>query len=312
MLGGLAAVAGTAAVGGAVRATGVLEEPARVTLLSVPRYDDRLPLRLKAAMERYPATLERIAGARVLVKPNLVEWSAEGRPVNTDPRMVMATVEALRLLGARHVTVGDGPGHYRDTQLVLEGSGMAAALRDVSAPWVDLNVDDVVDLPLHRPLSGLPTLPVASTVLAADLVVSVAKLKTHHWAGVTLSMKNLFGVVPGAALGWPKNPLHWAGIAECVVDLWQAVRPGFAIVDGIRAMEGDGPLMGTAVDLGVVALGDHLPAVDATCARLMGYRTWELPFLLRARTRGATITARRIEVLGDAVSGHAFARPPGW
>ena len=80
----------------------------------------------------------------------------------------------------------------------------------------------------------------------ADIVVSMPKLKTHHWVGATLSMKNLFGVMPGVYYGWPKNVLHYAGISESILDITATVRPHLAIVDGIVGMEGDGPIMGTA------------------------------------------------------------------
>ena len=71
------------------------------------------------------------------------------------------------------------------------------------------------------------------------------KMKTHHWTGATLSMKNLFGVVPGGVYGWPKNVLHWAGIHECIADLHALFPRQFAIVDGIVGMEGNGPIQGT-------------------------------------------------------------------
>ena len=108
----------------------------------------------------------------------------------------------------------------------------------------------------------------------ADLIVSLPKLKTHHWAGVTLSLKNLFGVMPGIVYGWPKNVLHYAGIGQSILDIAAAVRPHLAIVDGIVGMEGDGPIMGTPRRLGVLVMGTNLPAVDATCARLMRIDPW--------------------------------------
>ena len=73
------------------------------------------------------------------------------------------------------------------------------------------------------------------------------KMKTHHWAGVTLSLKNCFGCLPGRVYGWPKNALHWVGIDKAILDVAGAVRPGYAIVDGIVAMEGNGPIDGTPV-----------------------------------------------------------------
>jgi len=94
------------------------------------------------------------------------------------------------------------------------------------------------------------------TVLASDFIVSMPKVKTHHWTGVTLRMKNMFGVVPGSRYGWPKNVLHWAGIHESILDICATVRPHFVIADGIIAMEGDGPLNGTPKALHTILLAD--------------------------------------------------------
>ena len=69
-------------------------------------------------------------------------------------------------------------------------------------------------------------------------------MKTHHWVGMTCSMKNLYGVLPGIKYGWPKNPLHVHGIPNSILDLTATIRPHFAIVDAVTAMEGDGPIMG--------------------------------------------------------------------
>ena len=109
-----------------------------------------------------------------------------------------------------------------------------------------------------------------NTVLGADLIVSLAKMKTHHWAGATLSMKNLFGLVPGAIYGWPKNKLHYIGIPRSVVELSRHFRNTYAIVDGVVGMEGNGPIQGTPKPAGVLVMGHDLVAVDSTCCRIMG------------------------------------------
>ena len=71
-------------------------------------------------------------------------------------------------------------------------------------------------------------------MLAADFIVSMPKAKTHHWSGVTLSMKNMFGVVPSVKYGWPKNLLHWRGIQQSIVDRVATVPIHFVIADAIR------------------------------------------------------------------------------
>jgi uncharacterized protein (DUF362 family) len=210
-----------------------------------------------------------VAGASVLLKPNLVEYDAS-TAINTDPRLVAATVLAMRRLGARSVTVGEGPGHRRDLEYVVTASGLLDALVAVEAPFVDLNAAPVVRRRLHSSFTRLGDLWLPAPVADADVVVSMPKMKTHHWAGATLSLKNCFGCVPGRIYGWPKNVLHWAGLNEAIVDVAAAVHPGVQIVDGIVGMEGNGPIQGSPVDAGVLVFGTDPVATDVTAARLMG------------------------------------------
>jgi uncharacterized protein (DUF362 family) len=115
-------------------------------------------------------------------------------------------------------------------------------LRDARAGYVDLNVDAVSPVRTVSSYTTLGHLYLPQTVTDADLLISMPKLKTHHWAGVTLSLKNLFGIMPGAVYGWPKNVLHYRGIQQSILDINAALPvPRFNIVDGIIGMEGDGP-----------------------------------------------------------------------
>ena len=206
----------------------------------------------------------------VLLKPNLVDF-LPGVPINTHPLLVTAAAECFRRLGAASVVVGEGPGHQRDTELVLSESGFRNLLDERRIPFVDLNRDQLVKTKLRANYTGLGHIWLPRTVLNADFVVSMPKVKTHHWSGVTLGMKNLFGVVPGAKYGWPKNILHWRGIEPSIVDICATVPIHFVIADAIAAMEGNGPLAGSSRALGKVILADDPVAADATCARLMGF-----------------------------------------
>ncbi|MEY3210987.1 MAG: hypothetical protein RIT28_1468 [Pseudomonadota bacterium] len=307
LLGGAAGLA--AASTGALAWREVSQPQARVTVRRVLDYGPGLSRTVQEVLSTYPELARRAKGARVVLKPNLVEFHPD-RPVNTHPVLVGAVAEAFFRLGAKQVIVAEGPGHRRDTELLVEGSGLDVVLRDIGVPFVDLNVDPPRDVTLRHDHTGLGRLRLAGTAVGADLLVSVAKMKTHHWAGATLSMKNLFGVVPGAVYGWPKNPLHWAGIDNAVFDLWSTLTPAFAIVDGVVAMEGDGPLKGEAVPMGCIVLGDQCPAVDATCARLMGLNPERIRYLNAAMWAGGTVSARRIELLGETVEARAFKLLP--
>jgi uncharacterized protein (DUF362 family) len=219
-----------------------------------------------------------VRGKRILLKPNLVEFE-RGRVINTNAVLVAGAAEALRKAGAASVVVAEGPGHRRDIDYLVTGTGLLDHLRDVRVPFVDLNHDDVRTTRLASGFMGLADLALPVTLLDADLVVTMPKLKTHHWAGMTCGLKNLFGTVPGAVYGWPKNLLHFRGIEHSIVDLAATIRPGLAIVDAIVAMQGDGPIMGTPRHVGCVVIGTDPVAVDATCARIMGLNPQGLAYL---------------------------------
>jgi uncharacterized protein (DUF362 family) len=241
-----------------------------------------------------------VRGRSVLLKPNMVEYEA-GQAINTNPLVVAAAATALRSAGAREVLVGEGPGHRRDIEYLLTSIGLADHLRELRVPFVDLNHDDVRAVAMRSWFTGLRTMALPVSVLRADLVVSMPKLKTHHWAGMTCSMKNFFGVVPGAVYGWPKNILHVKGIHASILDLVATVRPGLTIVDGVVGMEGDGPIMGRARPVGLIAMGTDLPAVDATCARVIGIDPHKLTYLNAAGNFLGNVRTDRIEQRGERI-----------
>ena len=210
--------------------------------------------------------------------------------------------EAFLRLGAAQVIVAEGQGHYHDSLLVLDESGLGEVLLEDRIPYVDLNYDALYSVSNRGGRSRLETLTFPRTLREVDWIVSVPKLKTHHWTGVTLSMKNFFGVMPGIVYGWPKNVLHWAGIDDSILDICSALRPHLAIVDGVVGMEGDGPIMGTPKRAGVVVMGRSLPAVDATCCRVMGIDPHRVPHLAAASEWLGPVREDRIVQRGEPVA----------
>jgi uncharacterized protein (DUF362 family) len=242
-----------------------------------------------------------VRGKTVLLKPNLVEH-LPGRDINTDPRVVAAAADCFLRLGAGKVVIAEGPGHHRDTELLLQESGLKDQLRTLKIDFIDLNREDLVKSPLQAGYTGLGHLWLPRVVLASDFIVSMPKIKTHHWAGVTLSMKNMFGIVPGVRYGWPKNLLHWRGIHESVLDICATVRPSFVVADGVFAMEGNGPLHGTRRPLGALVLADDPVAGDATCARLMGLVPERVRHLREAGDFLGNLELGRIHQLAEPIT----------
>ena len=241
-----------------------------------------------------------VRGKRVVLKPNLVEFD-EGRVINTHPKLVHAALEAFRAAGAADVRIAEGPGHRRVTLDLANGAGYFSTVPRFESLFTDLNLDEVTRVELRRPNSKLTSLYLANTVLGCDLLVSMPKMKTHHWAGATLSMKNLFGTVPGGVYGWPKNVLHWAGINECIADLHAVFPRAFSIVDGIVGMEGNGPIQGTPRAAGVVVAGADPVAVDATCCRIMQIDPLKIGYLRLAASEGE-LGERLIPQRGETIA----------
>jgi uncharacterized protein (DUF362 family) len=238
-----------------------------------------------------------VRGKKVLLKPNLVEFDS-ATVVNTDASIIAAAVEVFHRLGASEVKIGEGPGHRRDTLDLADDAGYLSTIPKFESIFTDLNRDDVAAI---HGFAGEPDFYFAKTVLAADLIVSLAKMKTHHWAGATLSMKNFFGLVPGSIYGWPKNKLHYIGISESVVALNRTFRNTFAIVDGVVGMEGNGPIQGTPKHSGVLVMGSDLVAVDATCCRIMGIDPEKVDYLRMAADLGH-VHPERIEQRGETIA----------
>ena len=273
----------------------------RVFIASADNYTADIVGILQYGFKALGITEDQFKGKRVLIKPNLVEPHKGLGHINTHPMVIRATVELFLRMGAGNVMVAEGAGHRRDTHLILEDSGLAQVLVEDRIPFMDLNNATVQRILNSGTYTGLKELILPSAVINADILVSLAKLKTHHWAGATLSMKNMFGIMPGMIYGWPKNVLHYAGIHRSILDINSTVRPHLSIVDGIIGMEGDGPIMGTPIQSNVLVMGTNSVAVDATCCRIMGIDPYKIPYLEHAESLIGPLSEYRIEQIGERI-----------
>ena len=269
--------------------------PARVAVRRATNYDVDLSSILGETLREFNLPIQ---GKSILFKVNFVSHDPLGA-INTHPAVVVAAREAFLSLGAASVTIADGPALERDIEAIAESMRLREFLGPLLPSFVDLNTDDVRPVQLQTRASTLKRLYLPAKVLGADMVVSMPKMKTHHWSGVTLSLKNMFGIVPGCCYGWPKNILHWAGISNSILDINSAVRPNFAIVDGIVGMQGNGPTQGSPKPCGLLVLGDDPVAVDATCARIMGIVPERIDYLRRAGILLGHLNEKKILQIGE-------------
>jgi uncharacterized protein (DUF362 family) len=298
----------------AIKAAGQLRQVGPQSAVHIARetsYDADLAGLLQKQFAHFRPRVQ-LAGKRIVLKPNLVEYH-RGKVINTNPKVVAAVIELCRREGAAEVIVAEGPGHWRNVEYLVSASGLGDVLKEYKVPFVDLNHDEPVKVPNLGRLTGLEHLFLAKTIVSAEVLISLPKLKTHHWAGATLSLKNLFGTLPGICYGWPKNELHWRGIDNSIVDIALTRTPDLAVVDGIVGMEGDGPLNGTPKELGAVVMGTDLLAVDATCCRLMKLDPEKIAYLgLGAQKKLGLLREGEIQQLGESIASLAqpFATVP--
>lgn len=277
--------------------------PSVVAVVRAPEYGPEIYDVVRRLVSEYAPD---VRGRNVVLKPNLVEFEADN-VINTHPLVVHAALEAFRAAGAASVRIAEGPGHRRNTLDLAEAAGYFKIVPRFEDLFVDLNLDEVSRVRLPRAFSNARELYLPHTALAADLLVSIPKMKTHHWVGATLSMKNFFGLVPGGVYGWPKNVLHWAGIEPSIADLHAVFGKHFALVDGIVGMEGNGPIQGVPKRVGVLVAGRDMVAVDATCCRIMRIDPTRMGYLRLAAEGDSQIMEHNITQAGEKIETVATA-----
>lgn len=212
-------------------------------------------------------------GARVLIKPNFLAPAKTERAMTTHPLVLRAVIEYVLEKGG-HPLVADSPGMGTFDRLLREG-GYVEALEGLD---VELRpFKDAVQVDIGQPFGRIE---LARDAVAADVVVNLPKLKTHAQMLLTLGVKNLFGCVVG--LKKPEWHLR-SGVdrrmfARLLVQICQAVSPAATLLDGILAMEGQGPgRSGTPRKTGILLGGASVLAVDAAACRLLGLPPDNLP-----------------------------------
>lgn len=242
---------------------------------------------------------EFVRGKKVLIKPNLLAPSKPEQSVTTHPEVVRAVIKLAYESGAEKVMVGDSPG-IGTQEIIYNMTGIKKVVDEEGA--FIANFKDKIEVENHEG-KLVKKFELAKVVEEADVVISVAKLKTHGMTYFTGSMKNLFGTVPGML----KPQFHYRfpdkrDFAEMIVDLNVAIKPQFGIIDGVMGMEGNGPRSGNKRFIGVIMASKDLTALDATACRVVGINPEKILMLKIAGDRKTgEIEEQNIEISGEKV-----------
>lgn len=253
------------------------------------------------------------AGEKILLKPNILFGSNPDQCIITHPAVFMATGRLFQKTGAT-IAFGDSPGLGK-----CEGNMRRAGYKDMAdeAGFILADFDTGREV-LHKEASLVKRLTIASGVLESDGLISISKLKTHGLTRFTGAIKNQFGCIPGLI----KSQFHVKltdpyDFSAMLVDINTFIRPRLYIMDGIMAMEGNGPRSGKPRKMNVLLFSTDPVALDAVACRIINLKPEFVPTALAGEKAGlGTYDKEDIEVVGEVLESfivndfNVVRRPP--
>lgn len=210
----------------------------------------------------------------ILLKPNILSDASSEKAITTHPEVVRALIRILFNKGAKEVYVGDSPGIHGPS-FFPRTSGIGKVCLEEGAKWCEFAREPVMT---NIPGVFKLKLPLPKIMDEVDMIISVAKMKTHQLMYSTGSVKNIFGMVAGLH----KSACHMRyptseSFAKMLSGLYSVIKPTFAIMDAIVAMEGAGPAAGIPRHVGLLLASNDPTALDVSQSIIMGYDPFTIP-----------------------------------
>lgn len=250
-------------------------------------------------------------GETILLKPNLLAGDKADKCVTTNPLIVKSLIKILKEAGVTPI-VGDSPG-IGSAMAVAKKCGILQVCEDENVPLVDLKTGTELT---NKDARTFKKIEVATQALEVDGIINLPKLKTHGQMYLTMAVKNLFGTVPGAR----KPRWHFeAGtntdaFAEMILELFLYLRPRLNILDGIMAMEGNGPRSGSPVKVGIIMAAENGVSMDRVATEIIGANYRHSPILKIAEKRNIkAVQLKNIFIKGETIEStkvNNFLLPP--
>ena len=235
--------------------------------------------------------------SKVLLKPNMLSIESKGSPVVTHYAVFEAVIRIVKEY-SNNISFGDSPG-FGDSRKAAEKSGLIEVADRYGVSFEDFK--ESVHVKFDNSIL-CKSWNIAKAAYEADVVITLPKLKTHAMAYYTGAIKNQFGCIPGTQKAtWHTRMPDANNFCKMLLDLNTAVRTNFAILDGIIAMEGNGPKSGEPYKMNTLIMGQCLTAVDSTAVRLIGYdNPLDTPVLKEAYdSKWGAVLPKDINILGE-------------
>ena len=282
----------------------------KVALIRCESYDENA---VKAAVQRGIELLGGAAafvqkGEKILLKPNWIMAVPPERCATTHPAVFKAVCEVFLSAGA-DLSYGDSPGSGT-TEEAAEAAAIATGFKDV-ADKLNVSFADFLHGRDIKTTGGFEEreFTIANGVLDCDGIISLPKMKTHGFLKMTGAVKNQLGVIPGKRKGAYHAQIHKpADFARMLIDLNAFVHPRLYIMDGIVAMEGNGPMNGDPKKMNVLLFSSEPIALDATVCRILDVKPeYSYTVTLGMQAKQGTYLQRQIELLGDPLESFVAA-----
>jgi len=283
--------------------------------MAVPVYyasaaDYSVPVLRKAIPEVLDGCLERcgVAGKRILLKPNLLFYRSENDPAAIHPQLIVGIISYLQAHGASEIVLMENPGKQK-VPAIIEAMKIGGTLKALHVPYLDFADYRAKELGSECKFRQLT---LAREFEEFDLVIDLAKAKTHAMMTLTLAVKNLFGLISSAdRLGWHLAVgSDYDRFADLLLDLYLTVRPHISIIDGIVGMESNGPGSGTPAERDFLAASTDALALDASVSAYLGVSRDAMPILRAAEKRGLDTAYTNIGKM-EAAKPFRLPDPPG-
>ncbi len=231
---------------------------------------------------------------RILIKPNFIAPRPPDHPAQTSPAVILATARALIDLGAKPF-ISDSPA-WNSLDSCIKALELEDPLKKLNVPVKPFRKYKI------KKIAGTH-LKIATVALEADRIINLPKLKTHQQLGATFAIKNMFGCVCGkqkAVKHFSVGKSHHR-FCKMLIGIYELLAPAFTIIDAVVAMEGKGPINGTAKTLGFLAGGTDPIACEFVCSQITKLNPEDLPIIQTAKKLGAYCSGpEMIDVIGDS------------
>ena len=238
----------------------------------------------------------------ILIKPNMLTRTSPDKAVTTHPIVVESVIIVLKEFGAKaeNITIADSSGGPSNSA-ILQGNYTACGFSLVAKTQGVNLYTKLVGETVKTDGVMVKEFELIEPALHSDIIINLAKFKTHVMTGMSGAVKNLFGTVPGLK----KAEFHMRfpdkdNFANMIVDLCEVVKPTFTIVDAVKGMEGDGPAGGQVRHFGFLMAGKNPYNIDLAISYMMGFDPMALPIMSAAIKRG--LAPKKLEdemVIGD-------------